>query len=114
MKELTCIVCPRGCHLLIDDNNKVSGNSCPRGEKYAIQEITDPRRTLTSTVRVDSKLLRVCPVKSVAPIKKDLVILAMKDVNKIHLTAPVKMGQVVCDNLVGSGVALVTTRDIKE
>lgn len=114
MKELTCIICPRGCHLVIDDNNNATGNSCPRGAKYAIEEISDPKRTLTSTVRVDSKLLRVCPVKSATAIKKDLLLKAMEDVDRIHLKAPVKMGQVVLENLAGSGVALIATRDIKE
>ena len=51
MKEMICIVCPRGCHLKVNDNNEVSGNFCPRGAKYAIEEITCPKRYITSTVR---------------------------------------------------------------
>lgn len=53
MREITCIVCPTGCRLLIDENAmRVSGNRCPRGLKYGIEEMTSPKRTVTSTVRV--------------------------------------------------------------
>ncbi len=114
MKELVCIICPRGCRLKIDDDMNVSGNFCPRGAKYAIQELTDPKRTLTSTVKIDSKILRVCPVKSLYPLPKNKILEAMKFVNQIHLKAPIKMGEVVLNDLAGTGVPLVTTREIKE
>ena len=57
MKELICIVCPRGCHLTIDENKNVTGNSCPRGVQYAINEVTNPMRMLTSTVFIKSETL---------------------------------------------------------
>ena len=62
MKELICIICPRGCHLTVDDELNVSGNTCPRGAVYAKQELTHPTRTLTSTVRVVSKTEAMLPV----------------------------------------------------
>ena len=51
MKELICIVCPKGCHLYVDEENNdfVTGNSCPRGAAYGQNEIRNPQRTLTST-----------------------------------------------------------------
>ena len=56
MKEFICIVCPKGCRLTVDDNGNVSGNTCIRGEKYGKQEAIDPKRTLTSTVKIKSKI----------------------------------------------------------
>ncbi len=113
-KDLTCIICPRGCSLHIDDDLNVTGNFCPRGAAYAKQEVLDPRRTLTTTVRCESKLLSVCPVKTLAPIPKDKVLAAMKEVNAIKLVPPVHIGDVVIADLLGTGVALVATREILE
>ena len=112
--DLTCIICPRGCHLHIDDELNVTGNFCPRGAAYAKQEILDPRRTLTSTVRCKSKLLSVCPIKTSAPIPKGLVLKAMEEVNKVDLTLPVHIGDVVIKDILGTGVDIVATRDIEE
>ena len=50
MKEFTCIICPRGCRLSVDDNMNVTGNFCPRGKQYAVSELTNPVRTITSSV----------------------------------------------------------------
>ena len=61
-KELICIVCPRGCHLTIDDNMNVKGNFCPRGKQYAINEVTCPKRMLTSTVKIISSSIKRLPV----------------------------------------------------
>ena len=71
-KELVCIVCPRGCHLTIDENNNVTGNSCPRGVTYAINEITNPLRMLTSTVFIKSELIKRLPVITSKEISKNL------------------------------------------
>lgn len=111
-KQLTCIICPRGCHLEIDDQLNVTGNSCPRGAAYAKQEVTDPRRTLTTTVRCHSELLEVCPVKSLDAIPKDKLFAAMEEVNRVTLVPPVALGQVVIPDLAGTGIALVATRAI--
>ena len=113
-RELTCIICPRGCHLKIDDNLNVTGNFCPRGAAYAKQEVLDPRRTLTTTVHCESELLNVCPVKTDGTIPKGLLLQAMEEVNKVTLTPPVEVGQVVIEDLLGTGIPLVATRRIDE
>ena len=73
MKELTCIICPRGCHLVVDDELNVTGNTCPRGAVYAKQELTHPTRTLTSTVRIESEIEVSLPVKSDKPLPKEKI-----------------------------------------
>lgn len=111
--ELVCIVCPRGCHLKLDDSTmEVTGNSCPRGAAYAKQEAVDPRRTLTSTVRCNSTLLRVCPVKTSSDIRKDKIFDVMKAVNETVVSVPIQMGQVLVKNIADSGADLIATREI--
>lgn len=112
--SLTCIICPRGCHLTVDDNLNVSGNFCPRGASYAKQELLDPRRTLTTTVRCKSKLLEVCPVKTNGAIPKGMLLEAMTEVNKLNILPPVHIGDVLIKDLLGTGIDLVATRDIDE
>lgn len=111
-KDLTCIICPRGCRLHIDDDLNVTGNSCPRGAAYAKQEVLDPRRTLTSTVRCHSELLEVCPVKSAEALPKGKILDAMKEINAVTLTPPVHIGQVVVKDVCGTGIDIIATRDI--
>ena len=114
MKELICITCPRGCHLKVDDDMKVTGNFCPRGEKYAISELTHPVRTLTSTVKVKSKKSPRCPVKSKDALPKELIFKAMEEIDKIYLNVPIHIGDIVIENVLGSGVNIVATKDILE
>ena len=75
MKELICIVCPKGCRLRVDENDgyKVTGNTCPRGEEYGKMELTNPTRTITSTVAVRGAAHPRCPVKTTKPIPKGLI-----------------------------------------
>lgn len=115
MKNLICIVCPKGCHLQVDEENgyAVTGNSCPRGAEYGKTELLHPTRVLTSTVRVGGGLHRRLPVKTAAPIPKELMFEAMEALNGVTLTAPVTVGQVVISNLLGTGVDVVATRDMK-
>ena len=111
-RDLICIVCPRGCHLHVDKDLNVTGNFCPRGAAYGKQEVTNPTRVITSTVRIENALLPLCPVRSNGAIPKGKLFEAMKEIDKISLKAPVKIGDVVIHNLVGSGVDLIATRDM--
>ncbi len=112
--ELICICCPRGCHLTVDDGtDSVTGNFCPRGAKYGLQEVKNPTRVITSTVRIEGSDLPMCPVKSASPIPKGKLFLAMKEINQIRLVAPVHIGDVVKEDLAGSGINLVATRNME-
>ena len=113
MVELTCIICPNGCRLKVDDNLNVSGNRCPRGAIYGKQEVTNPTRTITSTVRCDSSLLKVCPVKTKDPIPKGKIFDVMKEINACSVKVPCHIGDVVKSDIAGTGVDLVVSRDIE-
>lgn len=115
IKELICISCPRGCHLQVDaDNKKVTGNSCKRGEVYGLNEVTNPVRIVTSTVRVDGGELPVIPVKTNGAIPKPLNFECMKLINKVEVKAPIKMGYVIIKDVLGTGIDVIASRNIKE
>jgi CxxC motif-containing protein len=111
MTELICIVCPKGCHLKVDEATlAVTGNSCPRGEEYGRTELKNPTRTISSTVAVEGAAHRRCPVKTDGVIPKGMILPAMKTLDGVVLTAPVKLGQIVVEDVCGTGVRFVTTR----
>jgi CxxC motif-containing protein len=113
IKNLICIQCPRGCHLSIDDETlEVNGNFCPRGANYAKTEITDPQRTITSTVKVVGGEIQRCSVRSSAPIKKGLMMDVMKEINRVSLQAPIEMNQVVIRNVLNTGVDILSTKKV--
>ena len=112
MKELTCIVCPRGCRLKVDDDMNVFGNACPRGEKYAIQELTNPTRTVTSSIRVTNRPYTLVSVKTDQPIPKDKMFEVMEEINKLTVEAPTKIGDVVKKNILDLGADIIITKNI--
>lgn len=114
MKELVCIVCPKGCRLHVDDENgyTVTGNSCPRGAEYGKNEIQNPTRVLTSTVRLSGGAYRRCPVKTEKAVPKGKLLDIMKELNHVEVTSPVSIGQVVLTNAAGTGVNVVVTKSL--
>lgn len=112
MKEFTCIVCPRGCSLRIDDDKNVTGNTCPRGKEYAINEVTNPKRTITTTIRVSNRLDTVVSVKTSQAIPKEMIFQIMEEINKTSVSAPTKIGQVVIKNVLGTAADVVITKNI--
>ena len=115
IKKLTCIECPKGCLLSIDIENcrvvKVSGNECPKGEKYAVQEIENPMRILTSAVLAEGLSLKMVPVRTDKPIPKSKIMEAMGEIKKIRLKSSIKTGSVIVENFLGLGVNLLATRN---
>ena len=114
MKNLICIVCPRGCRLTVDEENgyAVTGNSCPRGAEYGKNEILNPVRTLTTTVRIESETMKLCPVRTEKPIPKGKMFEAVKVLNGIQLKAPVKTGDVALKDILTTRADVIVTRDI--
>ena len=90
----------------------MSGNSCPRGAAYAKSEITHPERTLTGTVRTDSKEFPLCPVKTDRPIPKEKMLLAAKALQKVRLVTPIHRGDKVVENFEGLDTDLIAGRTI--
>jgi CxxC motif-containing protein len=114
MKNLVCIVCPRGCRLTVDEENgyAVTGNACPRGAEYGKNEILNPVRTLTTTVRIESERMKLCPVRTDKPIAKDKMFEAVRVLNSLRLKAPVKIGDIALKNILNTDCNVIVTRDI--
>ena len=112
MTELICITCPRGCHLSVDDNLNVTGNSCPRGALYAKAELTHPVRMVTSSVNVVSETESRLPVKTKDPIPKELIFKVMEEIDRAEVKAPINIGDVVIKDVLGTGVDIVATKNI--
>ncbi len=110
--KFICIVCPRGCHLSVDADLNVTGNSCPRGKEYAINEVKNPTRTITSTVAIESRELERLPVMTSSPIPKGMIFNVMKEIDKVRAKAPVKIGEILIPNVLGTGSDIVATRNI--
>ncbi|MCQ2792434.1 MAG: DUF1667 domain-containing protein [Bacilli bacterium] len=114
MKELVCIVCPRGCQLKVDDKMNVTGNFCPRGKAYAISELTHPVRVVTSTVKLkNSQYVRVS-VKTSQAIPKEKMFAVMEEINKVTLSSPVHIGDIALKNVLNLGVDVVVTKNINK
>lgn len=105
-RTLTCIVCPLGCQLEVELDGKtvvsVSGNTCPRGKKYAETECVSPMRTVTSTVRCEDGSL--VSVKTDRPIPKESVADCMKIINSATALLPISIGDVIIENVFGCNV----------
>ncbi len=114
MKEFVCIECPKGCRLTIDENLNVTGNTCIRGKKYAINEVTAPKRIITSTVVVNSKIVSRLPVMTENDVPKELMFEIIKVLNDVRVKVPVKCRDIIVENICGTGVNIIATRTLEE
>lgn len=114
-KNLTCVACPLGCQINVeyDENGvkNVTGNSCKRGYAYAVTEVTNPTRSLTTTLRVNGGIHPVVPVKTNKAIPKNLIFECMKIINSVNVDAPVEIGQVIIKNILDTGADIVATNN---
>ena len=114
-RNLTCIVCPMGCLLTVTedaDGLHVSGNTCPRGDAYARKEMTNPTRIVTSTVRVAGGRLAMVSVKTASDIPKGKIFDCVKALKDVEVKAPVKIGDVIVENVAGTGVNIIATKNV--
>jgi len=118
MKEFVCITCPMGCHLKVNDDDKnniiVNGNTCPRGRIYGINEVTNPKRMITSSVKVNNGIDLVVSVKTKEAIDKSLIFDVLNELKDVSVDAPIKIGDVIIKNVLNTGVDIVATRNVGE
>lgn len=115
MKELVCIVCPRGCTMKIEETENgiaVSGNTCKRGETFAKSEMTNPMRTICTTVATVFPDAPVIPVRVSSDIPKDRIFDVMKEINSVTVRERISRGDKVIQNVLGLGVDVIATSDI--
>ena len=112
-RNITCIVCPRGCALEVEINEgkcTVKGNACPKGETYGIDECTAPTRMVTSIVRVANREDTMVSVKTSCPIPKENIFDIMKEIRKTEVLAPVNIGDVIIKGLFGADI--IATKEV--
>ena len=118
MKEFICISCPMGCNLSVDDKDKsniiVIGNTCQRGKIYGINEVTKPKRMVTSSVKDSGGVDLVVSVKTKEAIDKKLIFDVLNELKDITLKAPVNIGDIVIKNVLNTGVDIIATRSVGE
>ncbi|WP_029320516.1 DUF1667 domain-containing protein [Butyrivibrio sp. AE3004] len=115
-RELTCIGCPMGCQLTVTMENGevtgVTGNTCMKGDIYARKEVVNPTRIVTSTVKITDGDKERVSVKTASDIPKDKIFDVMKDIDAATAKAPVYIGDVLIENVAGTGVSVIATREI--
>ena len=115
MRELVCIVCPKGCTMKIEEKDgeiSVTGNSCKRGASFAVSERTEPKRTVCTTVRTVFKDAPVIPVRVSAEIPKDRIFDVMREINAVTLSSPVGRNDVIIKNVLGLGADVIATSGV--
>ncbi|MFA7376409.1 MAG: DUF1667 domain-containing protein [Acholeplasmataceae bacterium] len=112
-KTMTCVRCPIGCQLMIHDN-EITGNRCKRGYEYARQELSCPKRLVTTTIKTTSKVNPRLPVKTDDMIEKKYVFDVILEARKLTVSPPVNIGDILIENLFKTGVNLVSTKKIDE
>lgn len=114
--NLICIGCPLGCPLTVEmegsEVKAVSGNTCPRGDAYARKEMTNPTRIVTSTVRVAGGRLAMVSVKTASDIPKGKIFDCVKALKDVEVKAPVRIGDVIVENVAGTGVNIIATKNV--
>ena len=114
-RELTCIVCPQGCNIKVEIEEgkptKIEGNTCKRGYDYAYSEVTNPVRTLTTTIKLENG--EMLSVKTDKPIPKGLIFKCMEEINKIKVKAPIKLGEILLENILNTGSNIIATKSKK-
>jgi len=120
MRSLTCIICPIGCDLEVEEdkqpgnNLSINGNRCPRGIVYAQEEIRSPKRVVTATAMIEgeSSTIRRVPVKSSNPCPREKIPAMLDDIYNVKVALPVKAGDVIISGWNGSGIDIIATRSI--
>jgi len=117
-QEITCIVCPIGCKILIRSSENqfelLDGNKCKRGIDYARSEALDPRRMLTTSVLVNDGEWPLVSVKSSKPVPKAKIYSVLKEVKKVNVKAPIKSGQIIIKNVANTDINIVATKEVNK
>jgi CxxC motif-containing protein len=119
VNEIICIVCPLACRVFVavdDDGHilKVDGFECKKGKEYAVAEYRSPMRHLTTTIVAERSRHALLPVRTSRVIPRGKLIDCMNYLAKIKVEPPLKMGDIVARNILGTGSDIITTRELIE
>lgn len=115
-KKMICVRCPTGCEITTTldgyEITGIEGNVCKLGEEHVRAELKDPRRVVTSLVKVRNGRHPVCPVWTSNPVPKNKVSEILKFLSSIEIEAPIASGQVIIRNVAGTGTDIVASRQL--
>ena len=115
VKVIRCIVCPTGCQIqAISKGSDIvfEGYTCKRGLEYAQQEYFEPKRILTTTIRVENGFLPLIPVRTSKPILKEKLNEALNEIAKTQVNAPIEMGEILIENILGLEANVIASRNL--
>ncbi|MHA1521038.1 MAG: DUF1667 domain-containing protein [Promethearchaeota archaeon] len=116
-REIICVVCPNSCRLTVwkdsEDKVQITGNQCSRGLTYGENEYLHPVRMVITTMRIEDAPFAVIPVRSEEPIPKPLIIQAIKLINKSKCRSPVKMGDILIENILDTKINIIASRSME-
>ena len=117
-RRLTCIICPKGCSLRVRLEagrvTLVEGNHCKRGAQYAEKEVTNPTRTVTTTIPIRGGCEKILSVKTRTDIPKAKVQACVQALKNVTAEAPVQIGDVILSDVAETGVDIIATKEISE
>lgn len=117
MKELICIVCPRGCNMkyeIKDGEYVITENHCNRGPAYLKQEVTNPTRMLTTTISVIDGEIDVLPVYSKEYVPKDEVFAIINELKTLKIHAPIKCNDIIVNEVLGKHIQILASKTINK
>ncbi|GIM29248.1 molybdopterin oxidoreductase [Clostridium polyendosporum] len=114
--KVICTVCPNGCkmniHELSAGNYDIIGYRCEKGKKYAEQEITNPARILTATIKINNGFIKRLPVRSKESIPKNTILKIIEILKKVEIEAPVSVGDIIIENILGTGINIIASKSV--
>jgi len=118
VREITCIMCPLGCRIkaIVEGGTilSIEGNACPNGKDYARQEIISPSRIVISVVKCRNCSMPTVSVKTEKPVSKEFIGEIIQVLRDIEVEPPVKVGEIIVENVLGLGINIVATRSAKK
>jgi CxxC motif-containing protein len=115
-KHFVCVVCPIGCEIdVVHEGSTIvsmEGNKCEKSVEFVSQELIEPMRTLTTTVRIQGSRWTVVPVRTDRAVPRRLFPRVMKRLRLVELQAPVNMLDVVLRDILHTGANIVATRSM--
>jgi len=114
--RLTCVLCPVSCELEVfedlDAELQIIGNQCDKGVPFALEEVLRPKRNLATSVPIEGAASRLVSVRLSGPVPRELIFPILAEIAKLRPKAPVRRGQVLIANVLGTGVDVIATRTV--
>lgn len=117
IKQLTCICCPKGCSVDIyslDTDFHVESHQCIKGKNYAIIEMTNPTRYITTTIAVNGNPSSRLAVRTNIAVPKSKMLEVVNETKKIEVKTPIYMGQILINKVAETDADIIAASEVLE